>query len=128
MISDEMFDSLVVPSLVEQTRWLDHSVYHLDGTQALHHLDSLCAIPRLDAIEWTPQAGIEGGGDPRWYGIYRKILDAGKSVMAVHVSAKDVIPLLDAVGPDGIFLHIQGLERPRSSTQSPRRWGSGSPT
>ena len=39
----------------EQCRWLDHSLYHLDGTQALHQLPALLAIEELDAIEWTPQ-------------------------------------------------------------------------
>jgi len=112
MISQDMFDRFVVPSLSEQASRLDNAVYHLDGTQAIRHLDSLLAIEGLDAIEWTPQAGIEGGGDRRWYDMYRKILDAGKSVMTVHVDAADVIPLLDAVGPNGIFLHIMDLNTP----------------
>jgi len=109
MIGQDMFDQFVVPSLSEQAAWLDNAVYHLDGTQALRHLDSLLAIQGLDVIEWTPQAGIEGGGDKRWYDIYRKILDAGKSIQTVHVDADDVIPLLDAIGPRGVYLHITGL-------------------
>jgi hypothetical protein len=109
MISEDMFDEFVVPALSEQAAWLDNAVYHLDGTQALRHLDSLLAIPGLDAIEWTPQAGIEGGGDKRWYDVIRRIIEAGKAVMTVHVAAADVIPLLDAVGPRGIFLHVNDV-------------------
>ena len=72
MISAEMFREFVVPQLREQCRWLDYSLHHLDGTQAMHQLEPLLEIEELDAIEWTPQAGIEGGGHPRWYDMYRR--------------------------------------------------------
>jgi hypothetical protein len=104
MFSRQVFDAIVRPSLVEQCRWLDYSLYHLDGTQAMHHLDSLLEIEELDAIEWTPQAGRPGGGDPIWYDLYRRILKGGKSVQAVGVNPDEVIPLLDAVGPAGMFI------------------------
>lgn len=113
MISEEMFDRFVLPSLSEQAAWLDNALYHLDGTQAIRHLDSLLSIPGLDAIEWTPQAGIEDGGDPRWYELYRRILAAGKAVQAVHVRATEVIPLLDAVGTKGVYLHLSGVDTAR---------------
>ena len=98
------FRRFVAPSLTAQCRGLDNSLYHLDGTQCLCHLDAVLAIDELDAIEWTPQAGLPGGGDPRWFDIYRRILAAGKCVQAVGVEAAEVIPLLDAVGPKGMFI------------------------
>jgi len=104
MISPAMFDRFVVPSLTEQCEWLDYSMYHLDGTQAICHLDSLLRIASLDAIEWTPQAGIEGGGDPRWYGLYRRILEGGKSVQVVGVAKSEIVPLLDAIGSRGVYV------------------------
>lgn len=104
MFSPEMFDRFVVPSLTEQCRWLDNSMYHLDGTQALCHLDSLLGIDALDAIEWTPQAGIEDGADPRWHEMYRMILDAGKSVQVVGVGKEEILPLLDAIGGKGVYV------------------------
>ena len=106
MISQHMFREFVVPPLAEQCAWLDYAMYHLDGTQAIHQLDALLEIESLDAIEWTPQAGIETGGDPRWYDMYRRILAAGKSVQAIYVKVDQVIPLLDAVGPDGMFMTV----------------------
>ena len=87
--------------------WLDHSLYHLDGTQALGHLEALLAIEPLDAIEWTPQAGIETGGHPRWHELYRRILAAGKSVQVVNVEPHEVLPLLDAIGRQGVYMLIQ---------------------
>lgn len=101
------FRRFVAPALAAQCRWLDHSLYHLDGTQCLCHLDELLSIEALDAIEWTPQAGRPGGGDPSWYPIYRRILGAGKGVQAVEVAPDRVVPLLDAVGPRGLFLIVR---------------------
>lgn len=108
MFSPDMFHRFVVPSLTEQCRWLDNSMYHLDGTQAMCHLDALLEIDALDAIEWTPQAGIETGGSPRWYDLYRKILDAGKAVQVIGVKIDELIPLLDAIGSDGVYVLMAG--------------------
>ena len=61
------------------------------------------AIDALDAIEWTPQAGIENGGDPRWFDMDKKILDAGKSLQVVDLSPDQVVPVLDAIGGKGVY-------------------------
>ncbi len=64
-------------------------------------------IEALDAVEYTPQAGIETGGHKRWHEMYRRILAAGKSVQVVNVEAAEVRPLLDAIGPKGVYVMIQ---------------------
>lgn len=110
MISPAMFDEFVRPALAEQCEWLDCAMFHLDGTQAIPHLSSLLAIPGLDAIEYTPQAGVECGGHERWWPMYRRILAAGKSVQIVAVKPHEVAPLLDAIGPRGVYLHVDGIE------------------
>lgn len=107
LISADMFREFVVPSLREQCQYLDHSMYHLDGTQCIQHLDALFEIEELDAIEWTPQAGLEGGGSPRWYDVYRRILAAGKSIQAVGVKPAEVKPLIDAIGTHGVYLLVR---------------------
>jgi hypothetical protein len=107
MFSPKMYRRFVLPALTAQCDWLDHSLYHLDGTQALIHLEALLEITPLDAIEWTPQAGIETGGNKRWYDLYRRILSAGKSVQVVNVEPNEVVPLLDAIGNEGVYLLIQ---------------------
>lgn len=106
MISPRMFAEFVAPALAEQCDWLDYAMYHLDGTQAIPHLDALLALDGLDAIEWTPQVSLPQGGDPMWYDLYRRILAAGKSVQAIGVKPHEVIPLLEAVGTDGLYLMI----------------------
>jgi hypothetical protein len=107
MFSPKMFKQFVQPALTAQCEWLDRSLYHLDGTQAMVHLDALLEIAPLDAIEWTPQAGIETGGHKRWYDLYKRILSAGKSVQVVNVEPQEVVPLLDAIGNEGVYLLIQ---------------------
>ncbi|HVM62645.1 MAG TPA: hypothetical protein VMV72_17420 [Verrucomicrobiae bacterium] len=123
MFSPKMYKRFVVPSLTAQCQWLDHSLYHLDGTQAMVHLDALLEIEPLDAIEWTPQAGIETGGHKRWYELYRRILAAGKSVQVVNVEPDEVNPLLDAIGTKGVYILIQFRDE-REAEQVLARVGS----
>ncbi len=104
MFSPAMFEEFVVPSLTAQCAWLDHSMYHLDGHQCLPHLDLLLGIDALDAIEWTPDPTVPGGGDPVWFPMYRRILDAGKSVQVLNVAPAQIVPLLDAIGGKGVYV------------------------
>ncbi len=106
MISPDMFAEFVVPPLAEQCEWLDYSMYHLDGSQAIVQLDHLLSIDALDAIEWTPDPRVPRGGDPVWYDMYRKIKAAGKGVQAIGVRVDQVIPLIEAVGPEGLFMIV----------------------
>lgn len=104
MFSPAMFREFVTPGLTEQCRWLDYSMYHLDGPGALAHVDELLSIEPLHAIQWTPGAGQPGGGDPCWHDLYKRIKAGGKSVQAIGVRDDEVIPLLDAVGPEGMYI------------------------
>ena len=104
MISAPMFREFVVPALTAQCAWLDHSLYHLDGTTALHHLEALLEIEPLDAVEFTPQSSLPQGGSSQWYSLYRQIKAAGKSVQAVNVDPTEVEPLIDAVGAEGLYI------------------------
>jgi len=104
MISPEMFRRFVQPHLAAQCEWLDYSLYHLDGTTAVQHVEALCEIESLNAIEWTPQAGRPSGGDPCWHDLYRQIKSLGKGVQAIGVKPDEVVPLIEAVGADGLFI------------------------
>jgi 5-methyltetrahydrofolate--homocysteine methyltransferase len=114
MVSPQMFGRFVVPALAAQCAWADNALYHLDGTQAVQHLDALLAIDSLDGIEWTPQAGIPRGGDPMWYDLYRRIKAAGKIVQAIEVEHDQVLPLIDAVGPEGLYIQATAPDERRA--------------
>lgn len=104
MFSPKLFRDLVVPPLADQCAWLDYSMFHLDGGDCLDCLDDVLSIDRLDAVEWTPDPRSPSGGDPCWYGLYRRILSAGKAVQAINVRYDEVLPLFDAVGTDGVYV------------------------
>jgi hypothetical protein len=110
MFSTDMFARFVAPALTAQCKWLDHSMFHLDGHQCIQHLDILLGIEPLDAIEWTPDPQVPTGGSPEWYPMYRRILEAGKSVQAIGIRPEEVEPLLDAVGPKGMYLMVNAWE------------------
>jgi len=106
MLSPDMFSRFVTPALDRQCRELDYAMYHLDGEDCFPCLDALLAIESIDAIEWTPRFAYsdQGGGKPMWYDLYRRIKAAGKSVQAICVQPDEVVPLLDAVGPEGMSI------------------------
>ena len=106
MISTDDYRRFVQPFIREQCQKIDYTLYHLDGVGAMHHLDALLEIEELNAIQWTPGVGEPQGGSPKWYDLYKKILAAGKSVMACWVTLDELRPLLDNIGGDGIHIEM----------------------
>jgi len=106
MISPEMFREFALPVIARSCRFLDNSIYHVDGPAALKTIDALLEIPELDCIEYTPGPKVPQGGDPEWYPWYRKIREAGKCVQVVEMQAREVVPLLDELGPDGLYMLV----------------------
>ena len=102
MIGPKMFEEFVLPELQAQARYLDHSIYHLDGPDAVKHLDLLLEMPELDAIQWVP-----GDGAPReveWEELLKKIQRKGKAIW-VHSEPEDLERFLSFLRPEG--LHLQ---------------------
>jgi len=106
MISQDDYRRFVQPFIRQQCQRIDYTLYHLDGVGAMHHLDALLEIDELDAIQWTPGVGEPQGGSPKWYDLYRRILAAGKSIMACWVTLDELRPLLDNIGADGVHLEM----------------------
>jgi len=109
MIAEEDFRRFALPGLREQCQKIEYTLYHLDGVDALRHIDAILEIDELKAVQWTPGEGQPQGGDPRWYGLYNKILAKGKSVMPCWVEVHELKPLLDNVGASGlnILMHFK---------------------
>ena len=106
MISVDDYRRFVQPFIRQQCQRIDYTLYHLDGVGALHHLPALLEIEELNAIQWTPGVGEPQGGSPKWYDLYKKILAAGKSIMACWVTVDELKPLLDNIGGDGVHLEM----------------------
>lgn len=106
LISENHFREFQVPSIIDACSYLDNSLYHVDGPDALRTIDALLEIEGLDCIEFTPGPQVPQGGDSKWYPLYRKILEAGKCVQVVEMKAKEVEPLLNAIGTNGVYMMV----------------------
>ena len=106
MLSPDDFRRFVQPYIRQQCQRIDYTLYHLDGVGAMHHLPALLEIEELDAIQWTPGVGQPQGGSPKWYSLYRQILDGGKSLMACWVTIDELRPLLDHIGGEGVHIEM----------------------
>ena len=78
MISPQQYRRFVLPSLKRQIKRLDHSIYHLDGVDAIRHLPAIMEIEELDALQWTAGAGKPDGASSQWYQIYDQVAAAHK--------------------------------------------------
>ncbi len=106
MISVEDYRRFVQPFIRQQCQKIDYTLYHLDGVGAMHHLPALLEIEELNAIQWTPGVGEPQGGSPKWYDLYKKILNGGKSIMACWVTLDELRPLLDNIGGNGVHIEM----------------------
>ena len=106
MISTDDYRRFVQPFIREQCRKIDYTLYHLDGVGAMRHLPALLEIEELNAIQWTPGVGEPQGGSPKWYDLYRRILDGGKSLMACWVTLDELPALLENIGTEGVHLEM----------------------
>jgi hypothetical protein len=108
MISKESFDDIFLPGLIEECRFFDRTIYHLDGPGALHHLDSLLEIKELNAIQWVCGSGNEGFA--RWLPVYKKIQEAGKAA-EVYMDISDLGIMFEYLRPEGIWIGgISGVD------------------
>ncbi len=104
LISPEMGRRLVLPAVLKEMEPLERSVFHLDGPGALGHLESLLGIPGLDAVQWVQGAG--GGPGSDWIKLYRRVLEAGKSVQCFVMDAEDARAVARRIGARGVWLVV----------------------
>jgi len=78
LLSPNDFGEFVLPAIEEESRFLDHSVYHYDGRGALRHFDAITGIKKLDGIQWTPSAGDKPMIE--WIDLLKRFQATGKSV------------------------------------------------
>ena len=106
MISPATFEDVFLPGIARECRFLDRTIYHLDGPGALRHLDNLLAIPELDALQFVPGAGNEGYH--RWVEVYQKVQAAGKGVQ-VSCSLHELDHIMDTLDPHGLYLAVRDV-------------------
>jgi len=103
LISTSMYREFFLEELVNEINYLDYSIYHLDGPDALKHLDMILEIPRLSGVQWIPGARMEREGVARWIPIYRKI-QAKKKAIQVFCQPTEVDFVLENLEPEGLLI------------------------
>ncbi|MEX0777905.1 MAG: hypothetical protein WD042_19560 [Phycisphaeraceae bacterium] len=106
MISPEMARDAIMPSIIEETRFLERSIFHLDGPNALKHLDALLAIPTLHAVQWLYGAGSEPAS--RWIDVYQRIQAGGKSLQLISENLEDAKAVAAHLTPGGVWFTPMG--------------------
>lgn len=106
MVSNKMYREFFLDGIAAECRFLDRSIYHLDGPNALRHLDSILSIPELRAVQWVRGAGSEGF--PKWVPVYQNIQAAGKSII-VYCDVADLELLMETLSPRGLAIEISDV-------------------
>jgi uncharacterized 2Fe-2S/4Fe-4S cluster protein (DUF4445 family) len=124
MVSPALFQEFFLPEIADEIAWLDRSIYHVDGPNALRHLDALLSIERLNAIQWVWGAGQ--GPASRWIPLFQQIQRKGKSL---HISTdpEDLEPLMEALHPEGVMLstHAASVDEADAMIARVSRWSGG---
>lgn len=121
MISPKMFRDLFLPVIEKQTRFLDHTVYHVDGIEAFAHAPALCELPRLQAIQILPGAGKPS---PLHYmDTLKDVQRAGKNLQ-IWIAPEEVEAALSALSARGLFISTWAKSEPeaRALLKNAERW------
>ncbi len=102
MISKRQFNAYCLPHILAEVEWLDRSIFHLDGPNALHHLDTLLQIEKLDAIQFVCGAGHEPAVN--WMPVFQRIQQGGKNIH-VAVRPQDIPAFMEGLNPEGVMLN-----------------------
>ena len=101
LVSPQMFQEFFLYEIEELSRYLDNSIFHLDGPSSLGNLDALLEIDTLDGIQWVPGAGSKPMAE--WVDVCARILDAGKCLQ-ISCRPEEVEFLLSRLKPEGLFI------------------------
>lgn len=121
MVSKDMFDEVFIPGIIEECRFMEASIYHLDGPDALRHLDSLLDIKELNAIQWVYGAGNNRASD--WIPVYKKCQAAGKGVQ-IWIEPDELDTFIQELKPEGVWLgvHVSDEDSAGAVLKAIERW------
>jgi hypothetical protein len=121
MISPKMFQELFVPAIEHQTRFLDHSVHHVDGIGAYRHVPALLELPRLQAYQILPGAGKPS---PLHYLDTLRLVQAGRKNLHITIPPDEVEPALELLSARGLFIetHCETEEQARYLLRQAEKW------
>lgn len=80
LISPKQFREFVQPSLQRECKFMNNTVFHLDGPQAMKHVPALMEIRELRALQFTCGEMRPDGTNEEWYSVYDQVKAAGKAL------------------------------------------------
>jgi len=96
LVSPKMFKEFFMEEQETLSKYLDNSIFHLDGPKALRNLDLVLTIDSLDGIQWVP--GVERPRVSQWIDVCSKVLNVGKclqvfsSALSAELREKPMAP------------------------------------
>jgi len=105
-ISPKMAQEFVLPNLRKEVDFLEGSIFHLDGSDAVDKLNLLLEIERLGGIQWVP-----GAGKPtavHWLPMLKKIQNKGK-VLYISSPAEEVKGLVENLEPRSLIIAVEHI-------------------
>lgn len=107
MISPTMFRDTILPSVAQEMRFLERSIFHVDGPGALPHLDTLLELKELHGVQWIYGAGH--GPAAKWIDVYQRVQDAGKCIQLICEDIDDALAVAEYLKPEGVWFRPSGL-------------------
>ncbi|MFI3214110.1 MAG: hypothetical protein R3Y24_12325 [Eubacteriales bacterium] len=104
MISPAMYEEFVLPELIETSKFLDQTTYHLDGQEQIRHLDIILSVDTITNIQWTPVAGQPRTSE--FIPVLRKIQESGKGLILLP-EVDEVPAIVDNLSHKGLHLMIE---------------------
>jgi hypothetical protein len=114
MFSAAMFEEFIVPEMEKELKWLEYSLFHLDGPECLQHLDHLLSLKELDVIEW--HSGFDSGKPPtvKYMDMLKKIQKTGRG-LHLYLQPWEVEVILSELSSKGLYIMT------RTNTESEAR-------
>jgi len=121
MISPRMFRALFLPAIERQTRFLDHTIYHVDGIGSFSHVPALLELPRLQAIQILPGAGKPS---PLHYLDTLRLVQAAGKNLHITIPPHEVEDALELLSARGLFIetHCDSEEEARALLKNAEKW------
>jgi len=97
------FEDPSVPIIKQggHTRYLDHTVYHVDGGGNFAHVPALCELERLQALQIAPGAGKPSA--LHYIDTLKTVQAAGKNLQ-ISLAPEQIQPALEQLSARGLFI------------------------
>jgi len=102
LISPKMFREFFRDAIIEESKYLDYSLFHFDGPQCIPHTELLLEIPTLNGIQWNQGAGH--GPMTKWIPLLKKIQQAGK-LIHISIGPTELETILTELSPKGLMIY-----------------------